>query len=73
MLSYLLHLVQLLNVVYFLVLKRAYSYKTKALIYYYTKHTIRLNYLLVFQAVFQRLFILADIYLAIKGVGLISL
>jgi hypothetical protein len=46
------------------VLKRAYSYKIKALIYYYINYITKLKLLLAFKVAFKQLFILANIYLA---------
>ena len=59
-----LHLLQLLNVVYFLVLKRAYSCKIKALMRNYINYITKLKFVLVFKAAFKQLFPLANIYLA---------
>jgi hypothetical protein len=52
MLLYLLYLLQLLNVSYFLLLKRAYSYKIKGLIYNYINYITKLEFLLAFKAAF---------------------
>jgi beta-lactamase regulating signal transducer with metallopeptidase domain len=52
---YLSHLLQLLNVVCFLVLKRAYSRKIKALIRYYINYITKLEFLLAFKAASKRL------------------
>jgi hypothetical protein len=64
MLPYLSYLLQLLNVSYFLLLKRAYSYKVKALICYYINYIIKLKFLLAFKAAFKQLFTLVNICLA---------
>jgi hypothetical protein len=64
MLPYLSYLLQLLNVGCFLLLKRVYSYKIKALIYYYINYIIKLKFLPVFKVAFKRLFTLANICLA---------
>jgi hypothetical protein len=64
MLPYLSYLLQLLNISCFLLLKRAYSYKIKALIYYYINYIIKLKFLLAFKAAFTQLFTLGNIYLA---------
>jgi hypothetical protein len=61
---YSLHLLQPLNIVYFLVLKRAYSCEIEVLIYYYINYITKLEFLLAFKAAFKRLFTLANIYLA---------
>ena len=52
MLAYLLHLLQLLNISYFLLLKLAYSYKIEGLIYNYINYITKLKFLLAFKAVF---------------------
>jgi hypothetical protein len=64
MLPYLLYLLQPLNVSCFSLLKRAYSYKIKALIRYYINYITKLKFLLAFKVAFNRLFTLANIYLA---------
>jgi hypothetical protein len=64
MLPYLSYLLQPLNISYFLLLKRAYSYKIKALICYYVNYITKLKFLLAFKAAFTQLFKLANIYLA---------
>jgi hypothetical protein len=51
-LPYLLHLLQLLNISYFLLLKRAYSCKVKDLICYYINYITKLKFLLAFKAAF---------------------
>jgi hypothetical protein len=53
MLPYLSYLLQLLNVSYFLLLKRAYSCKIKVLIYYYINYITKLKFLLAFKAAFK--------------------
>jgi hypothetical protein len=64
MLPYLSYLLQLLNISYFLLLKRAYSYKVKSLICYYINYITKLKFLLAFKAAFTQLFTLANICLA---------
>ena len=72
-LPYLSYLLQLLNVSCFLLLKRAYSYKIKALIYYYINYITKLKFLLAFKVAFNRAFTVANICLAFRGAGLIPL
>jgi hypothetical protein len=67
------HLLQPLNVVCFLVLKRAYSCKIKALICHYINHITKLEFLLAFKAAFKRSFTSANICLAFRGAGLVPL
>jgi hypothetical protein len=64
MLPYLSYLLQLLNVGCFLLLKRAYSCKIKALICYYINYITKLKFLPAFKAAFKQLFTLANICLA---------
>jgi hypothetical protein len=64
MLPYLSYLLQLLNVSCFLLLKRAYSYKVKALIRYYINYITKLKFLPAFKAAYNRLFTLTNICLA---------
>jgi hypothetical protein len=64
MLPYLLHLLQLLNVSCFSLLKRAYSYKVKALIRYYINYIIKLKFLPAFKAAYNQSFTSANICLA---------
>jgi hypothetical protein len=52
-------------------LKRAYSYKVKALIRHYINYISKLKFLLAFKVAFTRVFITSNIYLAFRGVGLI--
>jgi hypothetical protein len=61
MLPYLSYLLQLLNVGYFLLLKRAYSCKIEALICYYINYITKLEFLLAFKVAFKQLFMLANI------------
>ena len=71
MLVYLLHLLQLLNIAYFLLLKRLCSDKVLALarscIYYINKET----FLLAFKAMFKKIFILEDIRAGFRGARLV--
>ncbi|KAF1929178.1 uncharacterized protein M421DRAFT_419696 [Didymella exigua CBS 183.55] len=53
MLPYLSHLLQLLNVGCFLLLKRAYSCKVECLICYYINHITKLEFLPAFKVVFS--------------------
>jgi beta-lactamase regulating signal transducer with metallopeptidase domain len=64
MLPYLFYLLQLLNVGCFLLLKRAYSRKIKALMRYYINYITKLKFLPAFKVAFERLFTLANICLA---------
>jgi hypothetical protein len=64
MLPYLPYLLQLLNVSCFLLLKRAYSYEIKTLIYYYINYITKLKFLLAFKVPFTQLFMLGNICLA---------
>jgi hypothetical protein len=64
MLPYLLHLLQLLNVSCFSLLKRAYSYKVKALIRYYINYITKLKFLPAFKAAYNQSFTSANICLA---------
>jgi hypothetical protein len=57
MLPYLLHLLQLLNVSCFLLLKLAYSSKIKGLMRCYITYIIKLEFLLAFKAAFYKAFI----------------
>jgi hypothetical protein len=61
---YLSYLLQLLDVSCFSPLKRAYSYKIKALICHYINYITKLEFLLAFKVAFTQLFTLANIYLA---------
>jgi hypothetical protein len=51
MLSYLLYLLQPLNISYFLPLKRAYRRKINSLIYNYINYITKLKFLLAFKVV----------------------
>jgi hypothetical protein len=53
MLPYLSYLLQLLHVGCFLLLKRAYSRKIKALIRYYINYITKLEFLPAFKAAFE--------------------
>jgi hypothetical protein len=64
MLLHLFYLLQLLNIGCFLLLKRAYSCKIKALIRYYINYIAKLKFLPAFKAAFKQLFTLANICLA---------
>jgi hypothetical protein len=64
MLPYLSYLLQLLNVSCFLLLKRAYSCKIKALICYYINYITKLEFLLAFKVAFKQSFTLANMCLA---------
>jgi hypothetical protein len=68
---YLLHLLQLLNVACFLLLKRLYSNKILALvrscIYYINKET----FLLAFKATFSKVFTIENICAGFKGARLV--
>ena len=55
-LAYLLHLLQLLNISCFLLLKRAYSYKIESLIRSYINYITKLKFLLAFRAAFYKAF-----------------
>jgi hypothetical protein len=52
-LPYLFYLLQLLNISCFLLLKRAYSYKVKSLIYYYINYITKLKFLLAFKTAYN--------------------
>ena len=56
MLAYLLHLLQLLNVGCFSLLKRAYSYKIESFIRNYINYITKLKFLLAFRAAFYKAF-----------------
>jgi hypothetical protein len=71
MLPYLLHLLQLLNVSCFLLLKLAYSSKIKGLIYCYINYIIKLEFLLAFKAAFYKTFIENNIYLGFRATSLV--
>jgi hypothetical protein len=73
MLSYLSYLLQLLNISYFSLLKRAYSRKIKALICYRINYITKLKFLLAFKVAFNRAFTVANIYSAFRGAGLVPL
>jgi hypothetical protein len=61
MLPYSLHLLQLLNVSYFLLLKLAYGSKIKGLMRCYITYIIKLEFLLAFKAAFYKAFIESNI------------
>ena len=61
---YLSYLLQPLNVSCFSPLKRAYSYKIKALIRHYINYITKLKFLLAFKAAFTRSFTAANTCLA---------
>ena len=60
--SYLLHILQLLNLVCFLVLKRRYRNKILALAQYSTKHIKKEAFLLAFKKAFNKAFLVDNIY-----------
>jgi hypothetical protein len=70
---HLFYLLQPLNVSCFSLLKRAYSREIKALIYYRINYITKLEFLPAFKVAFNRAFTAANIYLAFRGAGLISL
>ena len=70
MLAYLLHLLQLLNVSCFLLLKRAYSYKIKSLIRSYINYITKLEFLLAFRAAFYKAFTGSNIYAGFRATRL---
>ena len=71
MLAHSLHLLQLLNVAYFLLLKRLYSNKVSALvrscIYYINKET----FLLAFKATFKKMFTVENVCAGFRGARLV--
>src|SRR5690348_4541547 len=71
MLAHLLHLLQLLNVACFLLLKRLYSNKILALarsrIYYINKET----FLLAFKAIFKKIFTAKNVCAGFRGARLV--
>ena len=56
MLAHLLHLLQLLNISCFSLLKRAYSYKIESLMRSYINYITKLEFLLAFRAAFYKAF-----------------
>ena len=58
---YLLHLLQLLNISYFLLLKRAYRTEINGLIYNYITYINKLFFLVAFRTAFNYTFIKANI------------
>jgi hypothetical protein len=67
------HLLQLLDVGCFLLLKRAYSCEVESLICYHINYITKLEFLLAFKAAYDRLFTSANICLAFRGAGLVPL
>jgi len=71
MLAYLLHLLQLLNVSCFLLLKHAYSYKIKSLMRCYINYITKLKFLLAFKAAFNKAFKESNICLGFSATSLV--
>jgi hypothetical protein len=71
--SYSLHLLQPLDVVCFLLLKRAYSREIETIICYYINHITKLEFLPAFKTAFEWSFTSANICAAFQGIGLVSL
>ena len=71
MLSYLLHLLQLLNISCFLLLKLAYSYKIESLIRNYINYITKLEFLLAFKAAFYQAFTETNIRASFQGASLV--
>ena len=70
---YLLHLPQLLNIIYFLPLKRIYSNRILALVYNYITHITKKDFLLAFKVVYNKAFIKINIYIDFKNTKLVLL
>jgi len=71
MLPYSSHLLQLLNVGCFLLLKHYYSCKIKGLIRSYINYITKLKFLLAFKAAFYKAFIANNICLGFKATRLV--
>jgi hypothetical protein len=61
--AYLLHLLQLLNITYFLLLKRAYSNSISILVRSYIYYINKETFLLAFKAAYKKAFIVENIYI----------
>ena len=71
MLAYLLHLLQLLNVGCFLLLKLAYGYKIKDLMRNYINYITKLKFILAFRAAFYKAFTESNICLSFRATSLV--
>jgi hypothetical protein len=67
MLSYLLHLLQLLKVVYFALLKRSYSNSILALVRNYIYYISKESFLLAFKAAYKYIFTKENAYVGFRG------
>jgi hypothetical protein len=71
MLSYLLHLLQPLNVAYFALLKRSYSNSILALVYNYIYYISKETFLLAFKATYKYIFTKENAYAGFRGARLV--
>ena len=71
MLAYSSHLLQLLNVGYFLLLKLAYGYKIKDLMRNYINYITKLKFILAFRAAFYKAFTESNICLSFRATSLV--
>jgi hypothetical protein len=71
MLSYLLHLLQPLNVTYFVLLKRSYSNSILALVYNYIYYISKETFLLAFKAAYKYTFTKENACAGFRGARLV--
>jgi hypothetical protein len=71
MLSYLLHLLQPLNVAYFALLKRSYSNSILALVRSYIYYISKETFLLAFKAPYKYIFTKKNTYIRFRGARLV--
>ena len=69
--AYLLHLLQLLNVGYFLLLKHIYRDQIRGLAYNYINYITKLKFLLAFKVALNKVFIKENIYRSFRGTSLV--
>ena len=69
--AYLLYLLQLLDIDYFLFIKKAYRGRIKNLIRVYINYITKTKFLLVFKAVFNALFTKSNICVSFRGASLV--
>jgi hypothetical protein len=71
MLSYLLHLLQPLNIAYFALLKRSYSNSILALVCNYIYYISKETFLLAFKAAYKHTFTKENAYAGYRGARLV--